>query len=147
MQLPLTVSKLLSTGQKRFRTAPIGFIHDTLRKLEIFVMEKIDRSIRPFTSSETKSLIPVLMEAEQNLSEEEYHHFRKFVKVTFDLGSVSVYEHPVKRLYHMIQLHLQESAVECREEEKSARLESVLGKRSSSARGRTLGENRQAIGK
>lgn len=92
-------------------------------------MEKIDRSIRPFTGSETKSLIPILIDAEQNFSEEEYHHFRKFVKVTFDLGSVTVYEHPVKNLYHMIQLYLQERVVQCREDAQSAMTESaMLGK-------------------
>lgn len=36
-------------------------------------------------------LYPVLIKAPEIFSPDEYHAFRKFVKYSFDLGSVSVY--------------------------------------------------------
>ena len=50
----------------------------------------------------------MLLHSRLTFTETEYETFRKFVKYTFDLGSVSIYELNAKNLYRTIQLHLQE---------------------------------------
>jgi hypothetical protein len=55
-----------------------------------------------------RALFSILLNSEAFLPADEFCIFRRFIKVTFDLGSVSVYDQTVKRLYRSILLSLKE---------------------------------------
>ena len=56
------------------------------------MMGELRHNVRPVSGNEMRALYAVLLNARSSFHPLHYHCFRKFVKVAFDLGSVSVYE-------------------------------------------------------
>lgn len=48
--------------------------------------------LRRVTAMEMRALHSILLNCQQFFDEEEYMTFRRIIKLTFDLGSVSIYE-------------------------------------------------------
>jgi hypothetical protein len=55
---------------------------------------------------EMRALFAILSNAQTKFEEDEFLTFRKFVRVCFDLGSVSIFEQAAVRLYIRIQISL-----------------------------------------
>jgi hypothetical protein len=53
-----------------------------------------------------RALFAILSNAQTKFEEDEYLTFRKFMKVTYDLGSVSIFEQSAVKLYIRIQVSL-----------------------------------------
>lgn len=53
-----------------------------------------------------RALYPILAGAQLKFEDDEYLTFRKFMKVTFDLGSVSIFEQMAVKVYIRVQLCL-----------------------------------------
>jgi hypothetical protein len=64
------------------------------------------KSIRPLTGPEMRALYSVFLNASTCFQPVEYHCFRKCVKIAFELGSVSIYEHDAISLFIAVQAHL-----------------------------------------
>jgi hypothetical protein len=76
------------------------------------MMEDMKRNVRPLTGPEMRALCFVLLNARDRFKKPDYHCFRKFAKVAFDLGSVSVYEQEAVGLFVAIQASLRDRLLE-----------------------------------
>lgn len=93
---------------KRYKTVVNAVTTETYRRFELVASQEMKLSVRPLTSPELRSLQSVLLNAEGNFRPEEYNCFRKFVKYSFGIGSVSIYEHQVIDFYVRVLQHLRQ---------------------------------------
>lgn len=70
------------------------------------MIEECGRNIKPLTGPEMRALYAILLNAQTKFEEDDYLTFRKFIKVTYDLGSVSIFEQAAVKLYIKIQICL-----------------------------------------
>ena len=89
-----------------------AFVAESFRRFETFVIAEFDRQIRPVNTIELRSLHYVLLNPEIYFNEEEFICWRRFVKITYDLGSVSIYEPSARSLYKTIQVTMKERIAE-----------------------------------
>lgn len=94
--------------RRRYKTVSTAFIGESYKRFELFLQQNCNINLRPLSSPAMRALYCVLANAKGHLGLEEYRTFRKFVKITFDLGSVSVYESSCKSLYLQMQSMLRE---------------------------------------
>ena len=69
-------------------------------------MEDCNRTIKPLTHAEIKALVPCLVHGKMRMNEDEYLTLRKFIMVSFNLGSVSIFQQMAVNLYIKAQLML-----------------------------------------
>lgn len=89
--------------KRRYKNICNTIVSETYRKLEQFLIEDCNRNIKPLTGPEVRALQPVLMNSQAKFEDDEYLTFRKFMKVCYDLGSVSIFEQSTVKLYIKIQ--------------------------------------------
>lgn len=97
---------MFKIDKKRYRHVSAAFLNESFRKLEQFLIEDCKRNIKPLTNPEMRALYPILAGAQLKFEDDEYLTFRKFMKVTFDLGSVSIFEQMAVKVYIRVQLCL-----------------------------------------
>jgi hypothetical protein len=50
-----------------------------------------------------RALVPTLAKSQLKFEQDEYLTFRKFIKVTYDLGNASIFEQLAVKLYIRVQ--------------------------------------------
>lgn len=73
--------------------------------------QDMKKSVRPLTGPEMRSLYSIFLNAQNCFHTAEYHCFRKCVKIAFDLGSVSLYEHDAINLFIAVLNHLKQKHI------------------------------------
>lgn len=94
---------MLELEKRRYQWTYTAFLNESFRKLESFLIEDCNRNIKPLTLPEMRALVPILLKSQSTFEEDEYLTLRKFIKVTFDLGSVSIFEQMAVKLYIRVQ--------------------------------------------
>ena len=94
--------------KKRYKTVSTGFIGDSYRKFESVFAQDMGKHIRQLTGPEMRSLFSYLLNASVNFNQSEFDCFRKCVKICFDLGSVSIYEHQAINFFRSVQHYLKD---------------------------------------
>jgi hypothetical protein len=98
----------INMEKKRYKTVSTAFISEAYRRFEVILAHDMKRMARQLTGPEMRSLYSIFLNAQGNFSPSEYDCFRKCVKICYDLGSVSIYEHQAIDFLIAVQMHLKE---------------------------------------
>ena len=74
--------------------------------MEKFLVEECGRNIKPLTQTELRALYSEFANGNNKLEEDEYLTWRKFMRMTYHLASVSVFEQTTVKLYIRIMMIL-----------------------------------------
>lgn len=81
-------------------------ISESYRRLEQFLTEDCAKNIKPLSIVEIRALFAILSNVHTKFEEEESFTFRKFMKITYDIESVSIFEQSAVKLFIKIQVSL-----------------------------------------